>query len=150
MPENYILYTRESHHGLLISKYYAGVCLEGLSKSKKNSSRRCGRQERYHLMHFAYWFSSLLLRVGKKLNCALVQALRLCTGRTARRGSRGIALPFHDHGTGRGWGVSVTSRPLFAPGKDRVPIVQEAWVGPRAGFDRCGKFRPHRDSIPGP
>jgi hypothetical protein len=24
------------------------------------------------------------------------------------------------------------------------------WVGPRAGLDRCGKSRPHRDSIPGP
>jgi hypothetical protein len=24
------------------------------------------------------------------------------------------------------------------------------WVGPRAGMDRCGKRRPHRDSIPGP
>jgi len=24
------------------------------------------------------------------------------------------------------------------------------WVGPRAGMDRCGKSRPHRDSIPGP
>jgi hypothetical protein len=23
-------------------------------------------------------------------------------------------------------------------------------VGPRAGLDECGKFRPHRDSIPGP
>jgi len=31
-----------------------------------------------------------------------VQALRLCTGRTAHRGSRGIVLPFHDHGTRRG------------------------------------------------
>jgi hypothetical protein len=31
-----------------------------------------------------------------------VQALRLCTGRTAHRGSRGIALPFLDHGTRRG------------------------------------------------
>ena len=29
-----------------------------------------------------------------KVNCTLVQALRLCTGRTAHRGSRGIALPF--------------------------------------------------------
>jgi len=26
----------------------------------------------------------------------------------------------------------------------------EGWVGPRAGLDRCGKSRPHRDSIPGP
>jgi len=24
------------------------------------------------------------------------------------------------------------------------------WVGPRAGLDRCGKSRHHRDSIPGP
>ena len=56
----------------------------------------------------------------------LVQALKLCTGRTAHRGSRGIALPFHDHGTRRGRGVSVTPRPIFTPGKDPVPIVQEA------------------------
>ena len=27
-----------------------------------------------------------------KITCTLVQALRLCTGRTAHRGSRGIAL----------------------------------------------------------
>jgi hypothetical protein len=109
--------------------------------------------------------------------------------------------------------LKVTPRPLFTPGKDPVPTVQEArwapgpvwtgaenlaparmrspnrlarsqslyrlrypahhgskgyapaalypwkrpgthctggWVGPRAGLDRCGKFRPHRDSIPGP
>ena len=63
-------------------------------------------------------------KVRKK--CTLVQALRLCTGRTAHRGSRGIALPFHDHGTRRGWGVSVMPRPIFTPGKDPVPIVQEA------------------------
>ena len=31
-----------------------------------------------------------------KVKVALVQALRLCTGRTAHRGSRGIALLFHD------------------------------------------------------
>ena len=37
-----------------------------------------------------------------KVKCTLVQALRLCTGRTAHRGSRGIALHFLDHGTGRG------------------------------------------------
>jgi len=41
-------------------------------------------------------------------------------------GSRGIALLFYDHGTRRGWGVSVTHRPLFTPGKDPVRIVQEA------------------------
>jgi hypothetical protein len=37
-----------------------------------------------------------------KVKCTLVQALRLCTGRTAHRGSRGITLPFLDHGTRRG------------------------------------------------
>ena len=59
-----------------------------------------------------------------KIKCTLVQTLRLCTGRTAHRGSRGIALTFHDHGPRRGWGVSVTPRPLLTPGKDPVPIVQ--------------------------
>jgi len=37
-----------------------------------------------------------------KVKVTLVQALRLCTDRTAHRGSRGIALLFHDHGTRRG------------------------------------------------
>jgi len=68
----------------------------------------------------------------------------------ARRGSRGIALLFHDHGTRRGRGVSVTPRPLFTPEKDPVPIVEEAGWAPRAGPDRCGKSCPHQDSIPGP
>ena len=62
----------------------------------------------------------------------LLPALRHCTGRTARRGCRGIALLFLDHGTRRRWGVSVTPRPLFTPRKDTVPIEQEAgWtLGP--------------------
>ena len=88
-----------------------------------------------------------MIIIKVKVKSALVQALRLCTGRTAYRGSRGIALPFHDHGTRRGCGVSFTPWLLFTPGKDLVPIVQEAcW----AGLDRCGKSRPHWDSIPGP
>ena len=37
-----------------------------------------------------------------KIKVTLEQALRLCTGRTAHRGSRGIALPFYDHVTRRG------------------------------------------------
>jgi len=66
-----------------------------------------------------------------KVKCTLVQALRLCAGRTAHRGSRGIAPPFLDNGNRRGWGVNVTPRPLFTPGKDPVPIVQEAGWAPR-------------------
>jgi hypothetical protein len=45
---------------------------------------------------------TFLIMYIKKVKVALVQALRLCTGRTAHRVSRGIALPFHDHGTRRG------------------------------------------------
>ena len=74
--------------------------------------------------------------VKKKVKVTLVQALRLCTGRTGHRGSRVIALPFLDHGTRRGWGFSVTPRPLFTRRKDPVPIVQEVgwapgpvWIG---------------------
>jgi len=89
---------------------------------------------------------SVLLRIKVKVKCTLVQALKFCTGRTAQRGSKGIALLFHDHGTRKGWGVSVTPQPLFTPGKDAVPIVQEAgwapgpvWTGaensPLPGFD---------------
>jgi hypothetical protein len=69
---------------------------------------------------------AMMLCTGRTVKCTLEQALRFCTGRTAHRRSRGIALPFHDHGPRRGWGVSVTPRPLFIPGKDPVPIVQEA------------------------
>jgi hypothetical protein len=48
----------------------------------------------------------------------------------AHRGSRGLALPCHDHGRRRGWGVSVKPRPLFTPGKKPVPIVHEAGWAP--------------------
>ena len=69
-----------------------------------------------------------------KVKCTLVQALRLCTGRTVHRGSRGIALLFLDHGTRRGEGsASRPGRslpPSPAPGRDTVPIVQEAGWAP--------------------
>jgi len=48
----------------------------------------------------------------------------------ARRVGRGIALLFHDRGTRRGWVVSSTARPYVTPGKDPVPIVQEAGWAP--------------------
>jgi len=34
--------------------------------------------------------------IRKMVECTLVQLLRLCTGRTAHRGSKGIALFIHD------------------------------------------------------
>jgi hypothetical protein len=57
----------------------------------------------------------------KKVKVTLVQALRLCTGCTAHRGSRGMTTAL---------GVSVTPRPFFTPRKDPVPIVQEAGWAP--------------------
>jgi hypothetical protein len=54
-------------------------------------------------LYFFYnrYVEMLNLKV-KKIKCTLVQALRLCTGRRAHRGNRGIALLFHDYGTRRG------------------------------------------------
>jgi len=65
-----------------------------------------------------------------KVECTLVQALRLCTGRTVHRGSRGIVLLFLYHDTRRCCGVSITPRPLFSPRKDPVLIVQKAGWAP--------------------
>ena len=43
--------------------------------------------------------------------------------------------------------VSSTPRPHFTPGKDPVPILQEAGWAPGPVWTD-GKSRPHRDSIP--
>jgi hypothetical protein len=82
-----------------------------------------------HFM-FSNFFFRKSCRLWDNVKCTLVKALRLCTGRAAHRGSRGIALPFHDQSTRRWWGVSVTPRPLFTPGKEKVPIVQEVGWAP--------------------
>ena len=64
----------------------------------------------------------------------------------AQRVGRGIALLFHDRGTRREWVVRSTPRPHFTPGKDPVPISQEAgWVP--GSLWMGGKSRPHWDSI---
>ena len=60
---------------------------------------------------------------------------------------RGIALLFHDRSTRRGWVVSSTPRPHFTPGKDPVPIVQEAGWAPGLVW-KGRKSCPHRDLIP--
>jgi hypothetical protein len=53
------------------------------------------------------------------------------TGHQGSKGGRDIALLIFELGARRGWVVSTTPRPLY-PGKDTVPIVQEAeWVPAR-------------------
>ena len=66
----------------------------------------------------------------------------------AQRVGRDTALLFHDRGTRRGGGVvSSTPRPHFTPGKDPVPILQEAEWAPEPVWTG-GKSHPHWDSIP--
>jgi len=67
----------------------------------------------------------------------------------AQKVRKSIALLFHDRGTRRGWEVSSTPRPHFTPGKEPVPILQEAGLAPWPVWTG-GKSRPQQHSIPGP
>jgi hypothetical protein len=53
----------------------------------------------------------------------------------AQRVGRGIALLFHDRGTGRWWVVSITPRPHFTAGERTGTHFTWGWVGHRAGLD---------------
>jgi len=77
-----------------------------------------------------------------KVKVTLVQALRLCTGRTTHRGSRGIALLFHDHGTRRGVRGQRHSPAALYPWERPGTHCTGGWMKPRAGLDRCRKSRP--------
>ena len=94
----------------------------------------------YTSMSMTVWHNSVE-KCKVKLKVTLVQALRLCTGRTAHRESRGIALPFDDHGTRKGWEVSVTPRPLFTPGKTRYPLYRRL-RGPQGRSGQVRKISP--------
>ena len=59
----------------------------------------------------------------------------------AQRGSRGIALLFLDLCAIWGWVVSATPRPLYSRERPDTHCIW-GWVGPRAGLNGCGKFRP--------
>ena len=58
------------------------------------------------------------------VKCALVQALRLCTGHTARRGSIVIALLFLDHSSRRGKGSTSRHGRSLPSGKTRYPLYR--------------------------
>jgi hypothetical protein len=59
-----------------------------------------------------------------KVKVTHVQAMRLCTSRTAHRGSRGIAIPIHDHGTRTGEGSASRPGRSLPPGKTRYPLYR--------------------------
>ena len=84
--------------------------------------------------------SSLFRQVG----ITLLQATKVL------RESRGIALlyfrPRHQKGIRGQRHAPAATYPRERPGTH----CTGGWVGLRAGLDRCGKSRLHRDSIPGP
>jgi hypothetical protein len=85
-----------------------------------------------------------------KVKCTLLQALRLCTDRTAHRGSRGIALPFRDHGTRKGGGVQRhATAALYPPGKTRYPLYRRLG-GPQGRSGQVRKISPPPGFDPGP
>ena len=86
-------------------------------------------------------FKSCLYSVKVKVKCTLVQALRLCTGRTAHRGSRVIALLFHDHGTRRGWGSASRPGHSLPLGKTRYPLYRRLG-GPQGRSGQVRKISP--------
>jgi len=124
-------------------------CLYRLKKSMNNTSEYFRSRIVWGNLDCKNALSWRHFRKGK-VKCTLVQALRLCTGRTAHRGSRGIALLFHDHGTRRGWRGQRHAPTALYPRKRPGTHCTGSWVGVRAGLNRCGKSLPHRDSIPGP
>jgi hypothetical protein len=98
----------------------------------------CDHQYKSHI--------SATINCKDTVKCTLVQALRLCIGRTAHRGSRGIALLFHDHGTRRGEGSASRPGRSLTSGKTRVPLYRrlggpqgrsgQVWkISPPPGFD---------------
>jgi len=81
------------------------------------------------------------MKVKVNLKCTLVQALRICTGRTAHRGSRVIALLFLDHGTRRGKGSESRTGRSLPPGKTRYPLYRRL-SGPQGRSRQVRKFSP--------
>jgi hypothetical protein len=73
--------------------------------------------------------------------CTPVQALGLCTGHTAHRGSRGIVLPFHDHGTRRGEGSASRPGRSLPPGKTWYPLYRRLG-GPQSRSGQVRKISP--------
>jgi len=99
-----------------------------------------------NLLSFVAWRYVLHIEITSDICISKVTWSRYRPG-VAQRVGRGIALLFHDRGTKRGWVVSSTPRTDFTPGKDPIPIVQQARWTP-APVWTGGKSRPYRDSIP--
>ena len=98
---------------------------------------------------FIFLFNDLpkKLAVKVKIKCTLVQALRLCTGRTAHTGSRGITLLFLDHGTRRGEGSASRPGRSLPPGQARYPFYRRL-SGHQSRSGQVPKISPTRGVVP--
>ena len=81
------------------------------------------------------------MELKKKVKVTPVQALTLCTGRAAHRGSRGIALLFHDHGTRRGERSASRFGRSLPPAKTRNPVYRRL-VRPQGRSGQVRKISP--------
>ena len=81
-------------------------------------------------------------RVKVKVKVTLVQALRLCTDLRPIGGSRGIALPFNDQGTRRGWGGQRHAPAAFYPRERSGTHCTGGWMGPRCQSGQVRKISP--------
>ena len=84
-----------------------------------------------------------------KIKVTLLQALRLCTVRTAHRGIRGIAYSFMTTALEGGEGTASRPGRSLSPGKNGYPLYRRLG-GPQGRSGQVRKISPHRDSIPGP
>jgi len=76
-----------------------------------------------------------------KIKYTLIQALRLCTSRMAHSGSRGVALLFLNHDTGRGeWSASHPGR-FLPPRKTQYPLYMRLGV-PQGRSGQVRKISP--------
>ena len=85
----------------------------------------------------------MVIKSKKKVNCTLVQSLRLCTVQAVRSigGSRGIALLFFYYGTRRGEGSASRPGRSLPPGKIRYPLYRRLG-GPQGRSGQVRKILP--------
>jgi hypothetical protein len=93
-------------------------------------------------LYFVWFLCILNISMGvrglvKKVKCTLVQALRLCTGRTARGGVKVQLYTFSIKGVR---GQRQVPAALYPRERPRTHCTW-GWVGTRVGLDRCGKSR---------
>jgi len=98
------------------------------------------RANLWHIVLFQPIYTRRTVR-KVKVKCTLVQALRLCTGRTVHRGSSGIALLFLDHSTRRGEGSASFPGRSLPPGKTRY-LLYRRLGGPQGRAGQVRKISP--------